>query len=90
MFLEQPLKVRVGVIYGIYLLYYTQLLSPKAKLTITIAVWQAIKETLADIFFYCYQNIVDIMHKLKRQEWSRPINVSRNYLTTEEYIILLC
>lgn len=49
LFLDQPLIARAGTIYGLYLLYSTQLMSPKAKLTITLTVWLAVKETLNDI-----------------------------------------
>lgn len=44
-----PPIVELGVIYGIYLLYYTQTLVPKAKLTVTTTVWQPLRLAIEDI-----------------------------------------
>jgi len=49
LFVEAPLIIRVGVVYGIYLLYFTQPISPKAKLTVTTTVWIPLKTTVDDM-----------------------------------------
>eukprot|EP00026_Physarum_polycephalum_P015603 Phypoly_transcript_16322.p1 GENE.Phypoly_transcript_16322~~Phypoly_transcript_16322.p1 ORF type:complete len:268 (+),score=39.51 Phypoly_transcript_16322:37-804(+) len=66
LFVEAPLIVRVGVVYGIYLLYFTQPLSPKAKLTVTTTVWVPFKAVIDDMKtsriadgYQCYRKLLD-------------------------------
>jgi len=83
--------VRVGVIYGIYLLYYTQLISPKAKLTTTLTVWQVIKETIADIkqarladAYQCFKKLSDdggIYYSAVLNPAAAKVHISENEAT---------
>jgi hypothetical protein len=69
-FLNQPLMIRVGLLYTLYLLYETQPTNPKVKIVVSIPVWQQILKLYEDIKLHRLRDAYKVYRVMREsQAW---------------------
>ncbi|KAL6043928.1 Small nuclear RNA activating complex, polypeptide 1, 43kDa [Balamuthia mandrillaris] len=67
LYVSQPLIVRVGVLYCLYLLHSTQLLRPKALIRVSMATWQELLQLYEEIKQHKLTSAYHVFKKMHRE-----------------------
>ncbi|KAH3767365.1 snRNA-activating protein complex subunit 1 [Pelomyxa schiedti] len=67
LFVKQPFSIRVGIMYGLFLLFETQPNSPKIKIFLSLPIWQQLVNLYEEIRTARIADAFKIFHTLKQE-----------------------